>query len=151
MKTRFAVLIAAFGLLAVAVDAETPPSQAGVRRAVDAGNAAFVAAYKNGDARAFAAIFDDAGALLEKGGETIVGRAGIEKGMAKRFQTGRMEEGTITTTDIFVFGDLAYETGRYDFVFRKAVTEHRTGRYVEVWKRQADGEWKMYRDIGLPD
>jgi ketosteroid isomerase-like protein len=45
--------------------------------------------------------------------------------------------------------DLAYATGTYESSMKdsrgKLVTDH--GKYVEVWKKQADGKWKTVADI----
>ena len=66
---------------------------------------------------------------------------------------GAAVEKEITTKAAFAMGDLAYETGSYTFTIVAEGKEARAvkGRYVEVWKKQTDGSWKMYRDIGLPD
>ena len=73
--------------------------------------------------------------------------------MASSMKKTRVTDGTITTIDVFPMGDLAYETGRYSFTLagEGKATRTVTGKYVEVWKRQPDGGWKMFRDIGLPD
>ena len=46
-------------------------------------------------------------------------------------------------------GDLGYSTGKYELSFTdasgKTVSDH--GKYVTVWKKQADGSWKVVRDI----
>ena len=50
-------------------------------------------------------------------------------------------------------GDLAYDTGAYALTKNdasgKPVTA--TGKYVVVWKKQADGKWKVIEDIDNPD
>ena len=47
--------------------------------------------------------------------------------------------------------DLAYETGKYTYTFTppgKAETQT-GGHYVTIWKRQADGGWKIMADMGV--
>ena len=50
-------------------------------------------------------------------------------------------------------GDLGYTWGRYEYRDRtadgKAVVE--TGTYVTIWRRLADGSWKVVLDGGTPD
>lgn len=50
-------------------------------------------------------------------------------------------------------GDLGYTWGRYEYRDRtadgKPVVE--TGTYVTIWRRQADGSWKVVLDGGTPD
>jgi ketosteroid isomerase-like protein len=46
-------------------------------------------------------------------------------------------------------GDLAYSMGTYQFSMKNSLgklVEDR-GKYVEVWKKQADGKWKTTADI----
>jgi uncharacterized protein (TIGR02246 family) len=46
-------------------------------------------------------------------------------------------------------GDLAYLTGTYQTTAKdpKAQFVNDTGKFVEVWKKQADGKWKTVADI----
>lgn len=46
-------------------------------------------------------------------------------------------------------GDLAVTTGRYTRTRNDEVVG--TGRYVSVWKKNADGDWKGVIDLGAPD
>jgi ketosteroid isomerase-like protein len=50
-------------------------------------------------------------------------------------------------------GDLGYTWGRYEYRDKAAdgrsVVE--TGSYVTIWRRQADGSWKVVLDGGTPD
>ncbi len=128
-------------------------TKAELRRAIDEGNARFLETRKRGDAAGFARVFDEGGALLTSGGEIIEGRGKIEEAMTSSMKKTRVTDGTITTIDVFPMGDLAYETGKYTFTLAGEGKAARTvaGKYVEVWKRQPDGGWKMFRDIGLPD
>jgi ketosteroid isomerase-like protein len=46
-------------------------------------------------------------------------------------------------------GDLAYETGTFEESFKDAAGSpvRVVGKYVVVWKKQANGEWKAVADI----
>jgi uncharacterized protein (TIGR02246 family) len=50
-------------------------------------------------------------------------------------------------------GDMAYVSGTYEFTMNdpsgKEVSDR--GKYLEVWKKQADGEWKCEADIWNSD
>ena len=50
-------------------------------------------------------------------------------------------------------GDLAYDTGAYTLTKNDASGKQVTtkGKYVVVWKKQADGKWKVIEDIDNPD
>jgi len=62
---------------------------------------------------------------------------------------------TFATTGVGVAraGDMAYEYGTYDFATEdkmgKIIDEK--GKYVVVWKKQADGTWKVAADIDNRD
>jgi len=57
------------------------------------------------------------------------------------------------TVEITRSGELAYETGTYDFVTtdKKGKSTDEKGKYVVVWKKQTDGSWKAAVDIDNPD
>jgi len=123
------------------------------RAGIDAGNAAFIRAWELGDADLFASLFADDGALLRPGGGLTVGREGIRGRMRDVFARVRMTVGTIATADVFVIGDTAYETGAWNFTIGpigSTTSEPDSGQYVEVWKRDRAGAWKIWRDIGIP-
>jgi uncharacterized protein (TIGR02246 family) len=50
-------------------------------------------------------------------------------------------------------GDIAYETGSYDFstTDKKGKTSDEKGKYVVVWKKQTDGSWKAAIDMDNSD
>jgi len=124
-----------------------------VRAAVDAGNTTFITAWQTGDADLFASLFAQDGALLRPGGGLTVGRDNIRSRMRDVFRRVRMTFGTITTADLFVIGDTAYETGAWNFTIGptgSTTAEPDSGQYVEIWKRDRSGAWMMWRDIGIP-
>ncbi|HXO05161.1 MAG TPA: SgcJ/EcaC family oxidoreductase [Candidatus Sulfotelmatobacter sp.] len=49
-------------------------------------------------------------------------------------------------------GDMAYEYGLYDIITtdKNGKTNDEKGKYVTVWKKQADGSWKVAIDIDNP-
>jgi len=126
---------------------------ADVRAAIDGGNSTFVRAWQTGDADLFAALFAPDGAMLHPGGDLTVGRDKIRDRMKDVFKRLRMTFGTITTVDVFVIGDTAYETGTWNFTIGplgSTTAEPDSGNYVEIWKKDRAGAWKMWRDIGVP-
>jgi len=126
---------------------------AAVRTAIDAGNAAFLRAWQTGDADLFASLFATDGALLRPGGGLTVGRENIRGRMKDVFSRVRMTYGAIATVDVFVIGNVAYETGLWNFTIGplgSTTAEPDSGNYVEVWTRDKAGAWRMWRDIGVP-
>jgi uncharacterized protein (TIGR02246 family) len=58
-----------------------------------------------------------------------------------------------TKVDVSRGGDLGYAFGTYEFTSKeakgKSTTDH--GKYLTVWKKQADGKWKAVADMYSSD
>ena len=57
-----------------------------------------------------------------------------------------------TQVEVASSGDLGYSIGEYERIGKNAAgnPETATGNYVSIWRRQADGKWKVVLDIGTP-
>ena len=66
-------------------------------------------------------------------------------GMSLRFQT--------TKAEVSKSGDIGYAVGVYQFNSKdpKGKDYNETGKYTEIWKKQADGSWKCVADIWNAD
>jgi len=123
-----------------------------VKRAIDKGNAQWSEGWAKGDSNMVAAIFAEDGVWLVGGGVLVKGREQI----ATRLKTAMqgLDPGvkvSVTTTDVWLDGDTAYETGKYQYVYtEKGKAGTYQGRYVTCWKRQTDGSWKLSMDMGVP-
>jgi uncharacterized protein (TIGR02246 family) len=122
-----------------------------VRQAIAAGNAKFLRSLENGDAKSFAALFAPDGIELASGDSGITkGRSAIRAAAA---DGTKITGGNIHTTNVYLDGAVAYETGTYGFDFAVPGKPSRlaTGRYFEIWERQPDGSWLIKVDCGYPD
>jgi len=123
-----------------------------VKRAIDKGNAQWVEGWAKKDASMIAALFTEDGSLLTRGGRIIKGPAQIAERQRAAMQSVSGDvKVTVTTVDIWLEGETAYETGKYSYKYQEKgqpVTEE--GRYVTIWKRQKDGSWKLFMDMGVP-
>jgi ketosteroid isomerase-like protein len=93
------------------------------------------------------------GEMIRSAG-TITGRAAIREAMAKAFaDTAFSLTWEPLQADAGGSGDLGYTNGKYEARFRDANGKPtvRIGRYLTVWKKQANGSWKVVRDIGVQD
>jgi ketosteroid isomerase-like protein len=93
--------------------------------------------------------FADDGVLLGNGQAPEAGRVAIAKSMtwsAKDYQL------TWTPTDAVMgpSGDMGYTWGRYEGHSKDANGNPVTtsGRYITVWRKQPDGQWKVVLDAG---
>jgi uncharacterized protein (TIGR02246 family) len=136
-------------------DAEGPSNDSEMtklRRAIAAGNAVWVEAWAKGDATMLPGTFTVDGKELVAGGKVFKGHKEI---LALMSETMRKRGGkaklTVTTTDVWLDGNTAYETGTavYEFtVDGQAQTLER--RYFTVWKRQSKrGVWKINSNTGI--
>lgn len=147
-------LVATAGLFAAACQAQTPAPPPGPASLTDADQAtirqASAAAEKAVLARDFAAwsaTYTDDGVVLPPNGEAVQGRPALEV-WAATFPP--ITEFSLQQTEIDGRGDLAYARGVYTMTLAvpgaPAPVPDR-GKYIEIWRKQADGSWKIARDI----
>lgn len=133
----------------------TPVDVATVRQKIEAGNAGVIAALQKGDSIAAASFYDDSAMVMPSEMAAAVGHAQIVStfgGLSTMFTVSNMK---LMVGDVVASGDLASETGRFEWTLTpkakggKPMTEK--GKYVVVWKKQADGSYKLFRDIWNAD
>jgi uncharacterized protein (TIGR02246 family) len=119
-----------------------------VRKAVEAANAEWTAAFNRGDAVAVAALYTEGAILMPPDIEMVRGRQGIQEFWQARIQRG-LKDAVLTTVEVQADGNTAYEIGRVSLTFyaKDQAPKPISGKYVVVWKRQADGRWKLHVDI----
>ena len=123
-----------------------------VRKAIDKGNAQWIEAWDKADASLIAALFANDGVLLGRNGKFFKGPNQVLERMKPLLESaGKGVKATVTTVDLWLDGETAYETGTYSYKYQEAgkpVNEE--GRYVTIWKREGDGSWKIAVDMGVP-
>jgi uncharacterized protein (TIGR02246 family) len=130
--------------------AATAAADAGaVRQAIEASNAKFVDAVKKSDSTTIADNYADDAIVMAPGTEAWRGRDAVRKGFTGMMTQAPAKEFKLTSDDVTVGGDLAVETGTYEMTMQpKGGKEMKDkGKFVVVWKRQADGSWKIVRDV----
>jgi uncharacterized protein (TIGR02246 family) len=132
------------------VAAATPVNAAAVRQAIDSADQKFATAFKNGDAAAAASFYEENATSMPPNMEPESGRAAIEQGYAGLFKTlGKISDFKAQAKDVDAFGDHVIEIGSYEMTFtptgaKEAIKDH--GSYVNYWRKQSDGSWKIHRD-----
>jgi uncharacterized protein (TIGR02246 family) len=155
---RVILLLIATGL-SVLAEPETKnesPAQSGAlveaRKAIDKGNAQWIDAWDKADASLIAGLFATDGVLLGRNGKSFKGPNQILERMKTVMNAaGKGVKATVTTVDLWLDGEIAYETGKYSYTSQEKgqpVTDE--GRYVTIWRRQSDGSWKIVADMGVP-
>jgi ketosteroid isomerase-like protein len=113
---------------------------------------AFGGAVGEGGSEAWGAWFAEDGALIQPRVGEIGGRDEIrgygawldDPQVSQRWEPAR--------ADIAASGDLGWTTGRFvsEGVDDNGQPTRGEGRYVSIWRRAADGSWKVVMDLGNP-
>ena len=133
--------------------AGAPATDAAVRDSLEAKNARLAMAMTTGDTATMMSIYADDAILMLADMPAARGREAIARLNAGMFSAYTVSNAAFTTTDVIVTGDYAIETGAYRMTLKPrtgpAIPD--TGKYVSVWRRDANGSWKMIRDISNSD
>ena len=113
----------------------------------------FVAAENSGDAAAVAALYTDDAVLLPPNELEVVGRPAIEAWYRALFDTYAPEL-SFSSQEVQLAGDWAFDWLSYTFQLTPraggpAIEER--GNDLLVLRRQADGAWKVAREIWNAD
>lgn len=119
-----------------------------VKKSIEAENAKYSEAIKQGNVVGALAAYTDDATALPPDGQMIKGKQALEE-LYKRFLQIGMKEVTLTTLDVSGSGDVAYEIGKTKVRIQPEGQPSMTDstKYLVVWKRQADGTWKVHVDI----
>jgi uncharacterized protein (TIGR02246 family) len=118
------------------------------RTAIEAANARFSEAFARGDTKAIASMYTSDAIVFPPEADVVRGNQAIGEFWKTTRESG-VRSATLTTDDVGRSGDLAYESGKVSLTIQAADKEPTTAvaKYVVVWKRDADGAWKLHRDI----
>jgi len=102
-------------------------------------------------AEGWASYFAEDGTMLVAGADPIVGRGAIFDAMQGAFDSGNY---TLRWEPVFAEasadGSMGYTYGKY---VRTTKDENgnvttKTGKYTSIWRKQAEGDWKIALDMG---
>lgn len=137
----------AIGLITALSACQPPADQsASAVRAVRAADSAWAQAFARKDLEGYLAFVDSTASIQQPNAPTVTGTAAI-RALIEGFYALPNLSGTWQPTRVEAArsGELAYSSGTYQLSYNdpsgKPVTER--GKYIEIWRRQADGSWKM--------
>jgi uncharacterized protein (TIGR02246 family) len=159
MKTS-AVRLAPLALAALLFGcAQAPPpappdTRAADEKAIRDIETAWVKAFAAKDMDKIVSVYADEGMVLLSNAPTMVGKDAIRAGMKDTVADPKFSLDLKTAKVEVSKDDLAYSQGTYsvtgtDPKTKKVMAEK--GRYVEVYKKQPDGSWKIVQDINSPE
>ena len=160
-KIRFASAVCALAALALMAATSKPPESPRVVpagtdprliSAITKAGSDFDVAMTKGDVASIVAPYTQDAVFVSIDGTTFRGLAQIEQLYRDRFAKGPpVLESKIESEEVMVDGDLAYERGRGAFT-RLVDGKHKEdwARFLTIWQRQPNGDWKIVRNIVLP-
>lgn len=124
---------------------------AAVRQQIETANARFKDAFLKGDTAAMLANYTDDAVIMGPDEPMARGREALVKAFQGMLSQFTFKDATINTEDVMVGGDLAVETGTFMWTVVPKTGQGEEmevkGKYLTAWKQQADGSWKIVRDI----
>jgi len=128
----------------------SPPTPAALSPAdadaIRAASAAYVQSASDTAWTQWAGLFTEDAIFLPPNTAARVGRAAVEA-WGRSFPP--IKDLRIEPLEVEGVADLAYVRGRYSLLVTlpgvAAVPD--TGKYIEIWRKQGDGAWKLSRDI----
>jgi uncharacterized protein (TIGR02246 family) len=114
---------------------------------------AWLKAFQAKDAAAHASFFAEDGSSYTSGRPKAVGREAIRKQAEEVFKSEVSSSWETPTIVVSEAGDLAYALGTWESVIQDAKGKRakEVGKFLTVWKKQPDGNWKVLADSGSPD
>lgn len=145
---RLALMISCAGLTASALACSTAPadSTAGAAATIRQEETAWLKAIGAGQIDATVSYYGDGALLLAPNAPIARTKERIRQTWMQIFASvpaGATFSGETTKVEVARSGDLAYSTGTYAFA-NPAIDK---GKFVDVWKKQADGSWKAVINV----
>ena len=131
-----------------------PPDPEAVRASLMAADQAFAAATAEKGLEGWLAAYDSSGIQMEPDVPFTPGIPAIRAARAPAFADSSFR---LTWQPTMAFasaaGDLGYTLGTWQSTHYNAEGKGQvtTGKYVTIWRKQADGSWKVVFDGGNPD
>ncbi len=112
------------------------------------------APWEAGDAAAVAAFYADDAIQMPANEPEIIGKDAWQSSLRAFFEQFTIQGNSSEVLEAEVAGDLGFARGTYVITVTPRASGKVTrysGKFVHIFKRQADGSWKIYRAIGVDD
>jgi uncharacterized protein (TIGR02246 family) len=121
--------------------------------AIKAVNDRMAAAFDSKDVAALAAAYADDAIMMDPDQPAIEGKQAIQAAYEARAKENASQSVSLTFAftplETQVAGDWAFDRGDYTVTVtpKSGTPMERSNKYVTIYKRQPDGNWKIYLDI----
>jgi ketosteroid isomerase-like protein len=154
MKTQPLVLFICFALLSFAFVGTVAAGDTKIEQALSDLDAKWSAAASAKDIDKTVSYYSEDAIVMPPNAPSATTRETIRSAWKEMLTTpGAAISWKATKVEVAKSGDLAYVSGTYKETMNDAsgnpVQDH--GKYVEVWKKRADGTWKVVADIWNSD
>jgi ketosteroid isomerase-like protein len=147
---RAAVLAAGVAVVIAACQRPSAGRDGDAAEAVRAADAAWLKAFTDRDLEGVVTAVEPSGRILPPNAPIVTGQEGARAMVSEMFaMPGLSFSWDVTRVEVAESADLGYTAGTYDMTFNDAqgnpVADR--GKFVTVWRRQADGSWKVVEDV----
>jgi uncharacterized protein (TIGR02246 family) len=150
------LMIFAAGCSQAPTPAPAPPdTRAADEKALRDGETAWVSDWTAKDPEKIASHYADDATLMVPDMPAAKGKEEIRKALKMITDDPKASlQFTTASAEVAKSGDIGYTQGTYTMMYTDPKTKkvlHEKGKYVTVYKRQADGSWKAIEDINNAD
>jgi ketosteroid isomerase-like protein len=117
--------------------------------AIEAFNQAYLKAINDEDIAALSALTTEGHIMLMPGRAPLIGKAANDEANGRAFEQFDFDE-TWTPVETVVSGDWGHQRGTFTtIIIPKDGSARRevSGNFLRIYQRQANGEWRMIRDM----
>jgi ketosteroid isomerase-like protein len=157
LKTLTRGIAACFAVALAACTTTRPPapSYAADLAAITAFNALYVQAIDDGDIAALSGLTDEDHIMIPAHRLPVMGKAANDAANGRGFQQFQYDEHWMPLETV-IEGNLAYQRGTYTVTATPksgggGPTRNSRGNFLRIYRRQADGSWRMTRDMYSSD
>jgi ketosteroid isomerase-like protein len=136
-------------LLALASCAPQKPDMVALKGVIDEYNSLVTKSMLEGNVSATMSYYADDAVSMPASGPMLKGKEAIQKNSDEMMKSGmKFTAVKFTSSEVGGSGTLAYEIGTYDMSMEIGPTKiDDNGKYMTLWKKQADGSWKVFSEI----
>jgi uncharacterized protein (TIGR02246 family) len=138
------------GLTVACQPAAPPDTRAADAEAIRSAATGFTQGADAKDIESWLSLYAEDASIFPPNAPLATGKEGIRSALAPLFSNpGFSLSLNAIKLEVARAGDLAYRTGTYEMTLNDAAGKPQTdkGKWVEVWKKQSDGTWKVVADI----